>query len=285
MIAGVVGLGLIGGSLAGAYKRAGDTVYGIDTDRLTQDFAVMAGSIDGILTDDRLKLCEVVFIAITPQRALRWLTVNSPKIGRETIVIDCCGIKRRICEVGEKLSDEYGFSFVGGHPMAGKQVGGYKNSRNDLFDGAGFAIVPKDKNDIRLMTRIKQVLRAAGFAKFAVMTAKEHDEVIAYTSQMAHILSSAYIKGDVIDGRDTFAVSGGAFRDMTRVAYIDEDMWTELFLENRDNLTEELTEYMTELGRYLDALKSGDAAALTRLLREGKERKREVEGEAQALGK
>lgn len=276
MNVGVVGLGLIGGSLAKAYKKQGYRVLGTDTDSVITGFAEMSGVIDERLEEGNLGTCDCILLAITTGGAVRWLNENAGCISGDTLVMDCCGIKRRICEEGFRLSKQYGFSFAGGHPMAGKQVGGFKNSSSDIFEGSVFAIVPPDMNDISLLTRIKDILKPVGFSRFAVMTAEEHDQIIAYTSQMTHLVSNAFIKSKTAMSRNS-AVTGGSFRDFTRVAYLDENMWTELFLENRDNLVYELETLMGELQRYLEALKAGDGGEIKELLIEGKRRKEEVE--------
>jgi len=274
---GVVGLGLIGGSLAAACKRAGCTVFGIDADRRTNGFARLAGSIDKELTDGLIAECDVILIAVPVAEGIRWIKEKAALINKDSLVIDCCGIKREICEAGFSASDEYGFSFMGGHPMAGKQKGGIKNSSAELFDGATFALVPRDHNDIRLMTRSKAFLEQLGFGRFIVMTPEEHDKVIAFTSQMAHLISNAYIKSDMAEVGAGMALAGGAFRDMTRVAYLDEAMWTDLFMRNRENLIGELRGFIGELSSYLAALESEDAEKLTALLAEGKRRKEMAE--------
>ena len=274
---GIVGLGLIGGSLAAALKNADYNVFGSDTNKITLDFAKMAGSIDGELTEERLPACDMVLIAITLDQAEAWINANAHLLNKDCILVDCCGVKRRICELGKDMAEKYGFSFMGGHPMAGKQVGGYKNSRADLFKDATFCLVPIDKNDIRLLASTKSVLKDAGFTGFIVMTPEEHDEVIAFTSQLAHLVSNAYIKSDIAAAEEVASLSGGAFRDMTRVAYLDEAMWTELFMENSDNLLSELDGFMGELERYRKAIEDKDADALSKLLLEGKERKRTIE--------
>ena len=277
MRVGVVGLGLIGGSLAAAAKRAGHEVFGQDISRSTSGFARLAGSIDAELTGENIPDCDVILIAVPVGEGIKWIRDNAALISKGALVIDCCGIKREICEAGYACASEMGFSFMGGHPMAGKQKGGIKNSSPGLFDGATFALVPGDKNDIRLLTRAKAFLEKLGFSKFIVMTPEEHDEVIAFTSQMAHLISNAYIKSDMADVGAGMALSGGAFRDMTRVAYLDETMWTDLFMRNRDNLISELKGFIGELTDYLDALEHEDAAKLTRLLAEGKRRKEMTE--------
>ena len=274
---GVVGLGLIGASLSAALKKSGFRVLGIDKDKSTLDFALLAGTVDSELTKDEIPNCDMVFIAISVDRAEEWLRENAESIGKETVVIDCCGVKRGICALGLELSGKYGFQFIGGHPMAGKQIGGYKNSNADLFKEATFCLVPLNKNDIRLIAEVKEVLEHAGFSRFIVMTPEEHDKVIAFTSQLAHLLSNAYIKSDIADTEEVSSLSGGAFRDMTRVAYLDEEMWTELFIENKDNLLSELEGFIGELEQYRVALESGDRETLSKLLLEGKNRKSELE--------
>ncbi|MCR4711125.1 MAG: prephenate dehydrogenase [Clostridia bacterium] len=280
MKVGIVGLGLIGGSLARAFRKSGCAVYGCDRDKKTEDFALLDQSIAGTLDlSDPSSQPEVILIAITPRGAEEWLQENASAIAPGTLVIDCCGIKRDICATGFALAAEYGFDFVGGHPMAGLQFGGYKNSRADLFANALFVLVPP-RDDICLLERARNALRLAGFKRFAVMTAAEHDLAIAFTSQMAHLVSNAYIKSDHASAAAVTAVTGGAFRDMTRVAYLDETMWTELFLANRENLLPEIDGLLYELGRYREAIASHDQEALWNLLREGKERKKELEGHA-----
>lgn len=273
---GIVGLGLIGGSLAKAYKRAGAEVLGADVDAVTSGFAKLSGACDGDLTEENLSTCDALFLAVTTGKTIQWLQAHADKIGPDTLVIDCCGIKRQVCQVGFRLSAEQDLCFVGGHPMAGRQVGGFKNSHADMFDGAVFVIVPPDRSDIRLLTRVKNILSLAGFSRFAVMTAEEHDRIVAFTSQMSHLISNAFVKSETAGARGTQVV-GGSFRDMTRVAYLDEEMWTELFMENRDHLLMELDAFLAELGRYRTVLAEEDRQGLTNLLAEGKKRKEEVE--------
>lgn len=273
---GIVGLGLIGGSMAKAYKKAGAAVLGCDRDRLVTEFAKMAEAIDGELDESHFRNCDVILLAITPCEAAKWLTENAPGIPAGTLVIDCCGTKRLICETGFALSRRYGFTFIGGHPMAGKHKGGFKNSRADLFRGAAMALVPEKRDDIVLLERLKRLFTSVGFERVIVTTAEEHDEIIAFTSQMTHLVSNAFVKSDTAM-KDEKAIAGGSYRDFTRVAYLNADMWTELFIENKDNLKRELDTLLMELGRYEKALETEDTEELRRLLTEGRERKREVE--------
>lgn len=273
---GIVGLGLIGGSLAKAYKKAGATVFGFDKDRLITAFAKLAEAIDDELGEAQYEACDLILLAIPPVPAARWMEEHAPKLPASALVIDCCGTKRNICKTGFQLANQYGFSYAGGHPMAGNQFGGFKNSRADLFEGAVFALVPPDHNDLRFMEKAKKLILPAGFSKLVITSAEEHDKIIAFTSQMAHVVSNAFIKSDTAIAMGV-SVSAGSYRDFTRVAYLDAEMWTELFLENRDNLKHELDVLIAELSKYSKALENEDAQEMCRLLKEGRERKIEVE--------
>ncbi len=276
MKVGIVGLGLIGGSLAKAYKRAGEVVFGFDKDRLITSFAKLAEAIDDELTEERFGECDLIMIAIPPVPAAAWLSEHAPKIPESVTVIDCCGTKRNICEAGFRLAEQYGFTYAGGHPMAGIQFGGFKNSRADLYDGAVFALVPKDHNDLWFLEKAKKLILPAGFSKLVISSAEEHDRMIAFTSQMAHVVSNAFIKSETALQIGT-SISAGSYRDFTRVAYLDANMWTELFMENRDNLKHELDVLIAELEKYSKALEEEDTDEMLRLLKEGRERKIEVE--------
>lgn len=276
MKVGIIGLGLIGGSLAKAYKRAGTTVLGLDKDRTITAFAKLAEAIDDELTDERLTECDLILLAIPPVPAAAWLSANAAKLSKDNLVIDCCGTKRHICETGFDLAKKHGFLYAGGHPMAGIQFGGFKNSRADLFDGAIFALVPADHNDLWFMDRVKKLILPAGFSKVVVSSAEDHDKVIAFTSQMAHVVSNAFIKSETARNMGV-SISAGSYKDFTRVAYLDAEMWTELFMENRDNLKHELDVLIEELSKYAKALEEDNREEMLRLLKEGRERKIEVE--------
>lgn len=277
MTVGIVGLGLIGGSLAKAYKRRQDVmVLGWDRDRSILDFARLAEAVDGTLTDQRLGECDIILLAAYPQGVVDWLREKAPLLSPHTLVLDCSGTKQQVCEACFPLAERYGFTFVGGHPMAGTQYSGFKFSREDLFDEAPMVIVPPSFDDIRLLDRVKTLLAPVGFGRISVTTAQEHDEIIAFTSQMAHVASNAYIKSPTAARHQGF--SAGSYKDMTRVAWLNPQMWAELFLENREALLHELEIYIAALGAYRDALSREDREALVALLEEGRLRKQEVDG-------
>ena len=276
MKVGILGLGLIGGSLARAYAIAGHTVYAAEKDESMLSFAQLAGAVDGQLTPESLSECELVLLAIYPEGSANWLAENAMHISKDALVMDCCGVKQLICEKCFPLAEKYGFTFMGGHPMAGTHFSGFKYSRADLFRGAPMVLVPHRFDDMDLLDRAKDALAPCGFGSFSVTTARDHDRMIAFTSQMPHILSNAFIKSPTALEHKGF--SAGSYRDLTRVAWLNPQMWAELFLENREFVLNELTTYITALERYRDAVEQQDLTTLIALLDEGKRRKEEVDG-------
>lgn len=276
MTVGILGLGLIGGSLARAYHDAGHRVLGCDRDASTVQFAQMAHAVDAPLTEENIDSCELLLLAVCPQAAADYLEAVADKLAKTAVVVDCCGIKRQICEAGFRLAERHGWLFVGGHPMAGTHFSGFKYSRADLFKGTPMVLVPPVFDDIRLLERVKALLAPPQFGQFSVTTAEKHDRMIAFTSQLAHVVSNAYIKSPTAGAHRGF--SAGSYKDLTRVAWLNAPMWTELFLDNRDFLLAELDTLMENLQVYRDALANGDAAALCTALEAGKRRKEEVDG-------
>jgi len=272
---GIVGLGLIGGSFAKAWKEAGHTVYASNRTQQTLDYALMSGAVDAVLTDEKIADCDLLVIALYPQTTIDWLRAHAALISAHTLVIDCCGTKRLVCEAGFRIAAEQGFTFVGGHPMAGVANSGFKYATAGMFKGASMLIVPPVFDDMALLERAKELLDPAGFGRLTVVTAEQHDRVIAFTSQLAHLVSNAYMKSPVAG--EHRGLSAGSYKDLTRVAWLDEKLWTELFLENRDNLLLELDNFIEQIKAYRAALESGDAVALRELLAEGTRLKEEVD--------
>ena len=273
----IIGLGLIGGSFAKAFKAYTDNeVYGFDTDKETLSYAKLSEAIDDTLTDEILSECSLICIALYPGKTIEFLQKNAHRFRKDAMIIDTCGTKREVCKAGFALAAEYGFTFVGGHPMAGTQFSGIKYSRADLFKGASMIVVPHDPNDEALLARIRSLLLPLQFGEIKLSTAENHDRIIAFTSQLAHIVSSAYIKSDT--AKEHHGFSAGSYRDMTRVATLNDRMWTELFMENRDNLVHELDNIITALSDYRAALAEDDEETLRELLRKGTEDKALVDG-------
>lgn len=272
----VAGLGLIGGSMARAYKAAGHTVFGLDTDKAALGYASLSGITDAELNKDNIRKCDIFFIALYPDAAQELLREYAPFLSRDCFVFDLCGTKRKICRTGFELSEKYGFTYVGAHPMAGTQFSGIKYSRKDLFRGAPMVIVPPKYDDIELFDKIKVLLSPGGFGSISITTAEKHDEMIAFTSQLAHIVSNAYIKSETAKSHGGF--SAGSYKDMTRVARLNAKMWAELFSENSDYLINELDYIINSLDEYRQALKNNDNEKLYALLKEGSDLKELIDG-------
>lgn len=272
---GIVGLGLIGGSLAKAFKKNEVFVYGADKDIEVMEEALMDGAIDDYLTDETIPDCHMILVATPSAAGISWLKNNAHKMRKTQPVVDCCGTKRGICEIGFELSKSTNMCFVGGHPMAGFNVDGYANSRADLFRHATFVIC-QDGDDMFLSRMVCNFLSNAGFTKFAFMSPFDHDKTIAFTSQLSHIVPSALVKSGNASF-DGLPIAGGSFRDMTRVAYLNEKAWTELCMDNRDNLIEEIDAFIDELVQYRSALMSGDYRELKKLFAEGSRTKEEID--------
>jgi len=276
MKVGILGLGLIGGSLARAYAIAGHTVYVSVRNRSMLAFAQLSGAVHQPLTEENIGECDLILLAIYPDGSATWLEKNAHLVRKDALVMDCCGIKREICRRCFPLAEKYGFTFVGGHPMAGSQFSGFKYSRADLFQGAPMVLVPPRFDDITLLDRCKTALAPCEFGSFSVTTAEKHDKMIAFTSQMPHILSNAFIKSPTALSHKGF--SAGSYKDLTRVAWLNAQMWGELFMENKDCILEELDVYLQNLQAYRDAIAAEDLPQLVALLEEGKQRKEEVDG-------
>ncbi len=276
MTVGIVGLGLIGGSLAKAYTLSGAHVLGSDIDEKIVTIALADGAISGKLTDEAIPQCDLILVAIYPRAAIETMRKIAPIVSKNTFVIDCCGTKQQVCEAGFALAKEYGYTYIGGHPMAGTHFSGFSASRANLFQGACMVIVPPVRDDIALLEQVKTLLAPAGFGRFSVSTAAEHDKIIAFTSQMAHAVSSAYIQNPT--AREHKGFSAGSYRDLTRVAWLSPGMWSELFLENSDFLCAELDAFIETMTKMRSAIAEGDRDTLYAMLENGSRIKKEVDG-------
>lgn len=276
MIAGIVGLGLISGSMAKAYAAAGHTVYAANRNKTILDFAILDGAVTAPLDETTIRDCDILLVGLPPQATIDWIKTHSDQIGEKTLVIDLCGTKRVVCDAIFPVAKKSGFTFVGGHPMAGTHNSGFKYAKETLFKGAPMVLCPPEGFDMELLTNIKRLLSPAGFGKFSVTTPEEHDKMIAFTSQMCHVVSNAYIKSPTARMHRGF--SAGSYKDLTRVAWLNADMWAELMLENRDYMLQELDVLIENLSAYRTAIEHRDYPDLRRLLDEGKQIKEEVDG-------
>ncbi|MBR6025185.1 MAG: prephenate dehydrogenase [Firmicutes bacterium] len=276
MTVGIVGLGLIGGSFAKAYSAKGHKVLAADIDEKMLDFALLSGGVSGVLDKDNISECDLVLICVYPLAAVEFMRENGKYIGKKPVVIDCCGTKRTVADEGFKIAEENGFTYAGGHPMAGTQFSGFKHAKADLYEGQPMVIVPPVYDDILLLDKIKKLLEPAGFGHISVTTADKHDEMIAFTSQLAHVVSNAYIKSPTAGLHKGF--SAGSYKDLTRVAWLNPQMWAELFMENKDNLIREIDVLINHLSEYKEALENDELERLEKLLDEGRKLKEEIDG-------
>jgi prephenate dehydrogenase len=275
---GILGLGLMGGSFAKALHQGGAEVYARNRTRSTLELA-MIETVDGELDDETIPTCELIILAGYPEVSVTWLAEMASLISPGAIVIDVIGVKRFVCEKCFAIAEQYPWTFVGCHPMAGTQFSGYAHTRANMFHNAPMVVVPPAMDDFErldVLERLKNLLKPCGFGSFTLSSAGEHDELIAFTSQLAHVVSNAYVKSPSAQKHKGF--SAGSYKDLTRVARLSPGMWTELFLENADNLSAEIGFLIQSLKAYKDAIDAGDADTLRELLAEGDRLKREAEG-------
>lgn len=272
MTVGVVGLGLIGGSFAlAAAKKTPHRVLGWNRNKDTLEEALLCGAIEAELDSHNLPDCDIVIVALPPQATIWWVEEYGQYLSQNCVLVDAVGVKRIIVDKLSAVADRYGFTYIGGHPMAGKEVAGFPASDENLYKGASMILTPRTGTDIAIVDNLRIFFLSLGFGRVTISTPDEHDRVIAYTSQLAHIASSAYIKSPSAQIHSGF--SAGSFRDLTRVAKLDENLWTELFRDNKDYLTAELKELIGHLNEYLDALETENWEKMRSLLKDGREKK------------
>ncbi|MBR4022069.1 MAG: prephenate dehydrogenase [Ruminococcus sp.] len=268
-----VGLGLIGGSFCKALKKYTDNrVIGTDKDKSVEERALSDNSIDEAFSGDFSEI-DLIVICLYPDAAEKYFISVADKLKKGTVITDVCGIKGEFAEKMNTIAIENGLDYVGVHPMAGREFGGYENSIADLFQNSNFILTPFQNSNEKAVEMLKKLAIEIGAKKLVVTTPYEHDKIIAYTSQLAHVVSSAYVKSPVIEKECGF--SGGSFQDMTRIATMNEEMWSTLFLQNKANLLDELNTLISNLNKYSKALEENDKEALSALIKEGKEIKKQ----------
>ncbi len=275
---GIAGLGLIGGSMAKALRtKTNNRIYGYDINTDVIDEAVSRNIIDRKLSAENISQCNLIIIALYPEAAIEFVKSNAEMISKDAIVMDCCGVKRLVCNELQPIADNYGFTFIGAHPMAGLHMSGFAYSSEEMFRNASLVLCPDEKVRNEKIYILKGLFADVGFTNIQIATPEEHDRIIAFTSQLCHIVSNAYVKNDAALLHKGF--SAGSYKDLTRVAKLNEHMWTELFLENKDYLAEELDELIINLVKYKEAIIKADAEELCGLLRDGRIRKETIDGE------
>ena len=274
---GIIGLGLIGGSLAKATKHfTQHRVYVWNRTRATAEKALADHAADALLDapEDFAKL-DLMILGLYPEATIEFVRSHLPDLSPGTVIVDTCGTKSEVCRECQKLVTSHPeITFIGGHPMAGIEQSGYDASRAELFANASMLLVPPPQVAQEKLQPVTEFFLSLGFGAVKLTTAETHDRVIAYTSQLAHLVASSYIKSPTAMKHPGF--SAGSFRDMTRVAFLQESMWMELFLENQEFLLPELDRLLGNLQDFRNALSTKDKDMLLRLLKDGKERKVQV---------
>lgn len=277
---GILGLGLIGGSFARAYARAGWRVLAYDVSDDVMDVARVE-TVSGVLEAETAATCDLIVLAAYPGACRDWLVARADDLGPHPVVIDTAGVKQRVCDAAFPLARDHGFSFCGAHPMAGTQFSGFAHARADLFRGAPMVLVPPedltDSERLDLLDRVHGLLAPCGFGSFSVTTPAEHDRVIAFTSQLCHVVSNAYVKSPTAQVHAGF--SAGSYKDLTRVAHLNPGMWAELMMDDAGPLGYELDQIIGALTAYRAALAAGDRDRLWELLAEGDRIKRALDDE------
>lgn len=267
MIITVVGLGLIGGSLCKAIKKhTNHTVYGVDINRETIEMALSQHAIDAETND--LGLADITIVSLYPITTINYIKENAAKFKKGSIVIDTCGIKKAVVDSATPVLAGYDVTFIGVHPMAGREFSGFEYSLDNLFDEASFIMTPDKSVSQTKINLIEDLANAIHFKKVVTASPEEHDRIIAFTSQLAHVVSNAYIKSPTHQKQLGF--SAGSFQDLTRVAKLNEDMWTPLFMLNKEPLCFEIDYIIARLTEYRDAIMNGDNERLKQLLRDGR---------------
>ncbi|MDR3278747.1 MAG: prephenate dehydrogenase [Oscillospiraceae bacterium] len=264
----IAGLGLIGGSFAKAIKaKTRHRVTGYDNSPEVIEKAQLAGVIDGAGLDG-FQTAGLVLVALYPGASLDFLRENAALFRDGAIIVDLCGVKRAVCGGAEELFKGSGVTFIGGHPMAGRELTGFDGSIPEMFENASMILTPNGDTPPDKLKTAEDFFLSLGFRGITRTTPPRHDEMIAFTSQLAHIVSSAYAQNPIVRGFGGF--TAGSFGDMTRVAKLNEEMWTELFLLNGDYLTEQITVLTDNLSAFRKYIAEGDAARLRELLRQGR---------------
>lgn len=277
MTVGVVGLGLIGGSIAKAIKYNTDNkVIGFDIDENVVLKARLLGAIDEEMIEQKISECDIIITGLYPEATKKYITDNAQKFKKGAIVLDTCGVKEYVCEDMYRVARENGFTFIGTHPMAGLHLSGFEHSKVTMFSNASMLLVPSADTGINELEIVRKLFSAIGFTNIQNTTPEEHDRIIAFTSQLAHVVSNAYVKSPSAKLHKGF--SAGSYKDLTRVAKLNEVMWTELFLENRENLISEIDTIIENLTEYSKALKEDNADELEKLLRDGRICKEQIDG-------
>lgn len=265
----IVGLGLIGGSMALALRKMNPRkIWAIDVDQIILEEAYVQGIIDGGSSDgaDILRHSDLVVMCIYPGLAIQFMKENMANFKSGAVITDTGGIKGKIVrEIWKVLRED--LDFVGGHPLAGKECSGFRHASADLLMGANYLVTPVEKNKKESIAIVEKMICSMGCQKPIYMSPDKHDEIIALTSQLPHLIATALMNSSSY--YDTDKLIGGSFRDATRVAQMNVRLWSELLVENKGNILTQIDIFMDNITRMKDALTRGDEDSLIQLLNKG----------------
>ncbi len=265
----VVGLGLMGGSFALAMQKAAPVrVVGLDRDPEVLMQALKRHAIDEVASDELLSQTDILVLALAPRAAVQVLSEIAPKLKKGAIVTDLCGVKRYVVAACTPICEENGLHFIGAHPMAGKEKSGFAQADAALFTGASFIITPTESTPETVVETMHNIAKLLGCTRLTVTTPEEHDRMIAFTSQLPHVLAGCYVQSPCSARHEGF--SAGSYRDVSRVATVDENLWCELFAENSDLLENELEHLIARLEEFRKAIEERDEAHMARMIKEGR---------------
>lgn len=268
----IVGMGLIGGSFAKAFRQlTNHTVFGIEKDPISSQKALKMGAVERIISPEELSEADLTLIALYPEATISFALSHRNLFRKGSIVADVCGVKAKVVAALDRPFFDAGIRYVGTHPMAGREFSGIDYSLANLYKGASFILTPTSLTDPDAMQTLSNLALKIGFARTVSASPEDHDCVIAYTSQLAHVVSNAYVKSPSLKLESGF--SAGSFKDLTRVAKCNPEMWTSLFLDNRRALLNELDNIIFHLNEYREALDKNNAEQLFKLLQKGNDLK------------
>lgn len=270
----ICGLGLIGASLAKTLKKnTNHTVLGWNRTESVTEKALRDGVIDKTGDIDSLMAeADITFVNFYPEAIVPFILEHKNSFKKDSVVTDSCGIKTKICRAMEK--EKLDFYFIGAHPMAGREVGGYDNSLDNLYDNASFIVTPVDGTLRNKVDALVGLAESMGFARTVVTTPEHHDEMIAFTSQIAHVLACSYVLSPLAPSHAGY--SAGSYRDVSRVARINADMWADLFIDNKEALVKEIDDLVSNLMQFKYNIVNEDSPALKDLMNRANKIKEEI---------
>ena len=273
----IVGLGLLGGSYAKALKKQGFSVEAVTRSQSTIDYALEQGIIDGgaaFPDPEIIGRADFVVLAMYPQTLLDWVKAHQRYFKPGALITDVTGVKTCVVEpVQQMLRPDV--EFIAAHPMAGRETLGVRNADDSIFRGANYIVTPTEKNTPQAIEACEELGRVLGFARVSRLTPQKHDEMIGFVSQLTHAIAVALMTCNDIEGLEKY--TGDSFRDLTRIAKINDEMWSELFLANREALLEQMDQFTAQFAVMRQQLAEGDREGMRDVMRRSTVRRKALE--------